>query len=229
MKLYQLTKTVMSITRNPSAFLKGITANSLDQPQNAFLTIHGRIVATFDQVNISDDEIWIVVENSFIEPLSQHIDRYARLSGVKIEKRNDLVFYDLESSAALEEADVAISQPAGRLILTSRTLKTNVSDNEFTVFRVQNNLPWLGIDYKDEFLLNVSDDRFVSYTKGCFLGQEPVAKVHNRSKPSWKLLVKEENSCSGDEKTKMTSRAIDPRSGNVIGFVFVRQSVQGMV
>ncbi|MBP6344212.1 MAG: hypothetical protein KA403_09765, partial [Candidatus Omnitrophica bacterium] len=62
----------------------------------------------------------------------------------------------------------------------------------------------------------------VSYTKGCFLGQEPIAKVHNRSKPTWKLVVRPEDESSPEDQAKMTSKTRDPQSGKIIGFVFVK-------
>jgi len=79
------------------------------------------------------------------------------------------------------------------------------------------------VDYQaDEFLLNIDESTYVSYTKGCFLGQEPVAKVHNRSKPTRKLVVMFEVECAPEEKPKMTSKIIDPISGRMQGFIFVK-------
>jgi folate-binding Fe-S cluster repair protein YgfZ len=72
-------------------------------------------------------------------------------------------------------------------------------------------------------LLNVSErEDLVSFTKGCFLGQEPISKVHNRSKPTWKLVVKSAEDCPPEERSKMTSQAIDPQTKKTRGFVFVK-------
>ena len=87
----------------------------------------------------------------------------------------------------------------------------SISDEEFTLFRLDHNIPLMGIDYQaDEFILNVHEYDYVSYTKGCFLGQEPVAKVHNRAQPSRQLIVQFEDQCSPEEAAKMTSKAMDP-------------------
>jgi len=69
--------------------------------------------------------------------------------------------------------------------------------------------------------LNVSENDFVSFTKGCFLGQEPIAKVHHRSRPTWKMVVRFEDESSVEEKVKMTSKTSDPGTGRILGFVFV--------
>ena len=47
---------VLSIKGSAAGFLNGITSNTLDAPLNAFLNLHGRIIATFRQKKISDDE-----------------------------------------------------------------------------------------------------------------------------------------------------------------------------
>ncbi len=222
MKLYLTHKTVLSFKNNPASFLNGLTSNTLEAPQNAFLTIHGKIIATFDQIKINDEEFWIVVETPLVEAVLNHLDRYARLSGVKMEKLAKKVYFDLDGDASLGPQDVTITQKRGRLVLTDQDLRSNVKDEEFTLFRLKNNIPLQGVDYTDDFLLNISEVDHVSFTKGCFLGQEPISKVHNRSKPTWKLTVKFEDECTQDEKQKMTSKTLDPESGKVIGFIFVK-------
>ena len=98
----------------------------------------------------------------------------------------------------------------------------SVSDDEFTLFRLDHHIPLMGVDYQaDEFILNVHEHDYVSYTKGCFLGQEPVAKVHNRAQPSRRLIVAFEDLCSPENAAKMTSKIIDPASGRFKGFVLV--------
>ena len=221
MKIYQLNKAVLRIKNNAAQFLQGLTSNDLDRPQNAFVTIHGRIIATFDQLRLSDDEFIILVEERFVDGLLNHVDKFVKLSGVKIERLKKNVYFDLEADAKLDAGDQAIPQRKGRLIITDKIFESNVSSQDFTLFRLKNNIPQHGIDYTDDFLLNVSED-FVSFTKGCFLGQEPIAKVHHRSKPSWKLLVKYEDECAPEEKEKMTSKILDPQIRRILGFVFVK-------
>src|SRR3989338_4392848 len=98
MLLYKLNKTVLSVSNNPGQFLNGITSNSLDKPRNAFLSFHGRIVAVFDQIKINEDEYWIVVETAFVEKLLAHIDRYVKLSNVKVQMLDKLVYFEPEMS-----------------------------------------------------------------------------------------------------------------------------------
>lgn len=223
MKLYKLNKTVLSFKNNPAQFLNGITANTPDEPRNVFLNIHGRIVTVFDQAKINDDEFWIILQRSNVDVLLEHINRYIKLSRVEVEELESHVYFDLEDHPdAIPEEALIIPQKRGRLIITDKKLETTVSDEEFTLFRLQNNIPVQGIDFNDDFVLNIGEEEFVSFTKGCFLGQEPVSKVHNRSRPTWQLVVKYEDQCDEQAKQKMTSKMLDPDTKRMLGFVFKR-------
>jgi folate-binding protein YgfZ len=221
MSFFKTTKKVLSLHNQPEKFLNGLTANSLDKPHNAFVNLHGRIIATFDQVKVNDDQFLLVIEENFMKDVIDHLDRFARLSKVEIKPVDFAVYFDLDGSYVPGKGEFAILQKHGQLLLTNQNLAPLISETEFTLFRLKNNIPLLGVDYKDEMLLNVSEEDFVSFTKGCFLGQEPIAKVHHRSRPTWKLVVKAEDECTPEEKAKMTSKTTDPQTGKTLGFVFI--------
>jgi folate-binding protein YgfZ len=56
--------------------------------------------------------------------------------------------------------------------------------------RVEAGLPWWGADVKAEenFPKECRLDGVVSYDKGCFLGQETLARMHHRGHPNWLLV-----------------------------------------
>ena len=224
MKIFRLYKTILSFTNHPFDFLNGLTSNDMGADKNAFLNIHGRIIVTFDQIKVSDDELWVVVGSDYVEAIQNHLDRYLKLSGVKLEVLSQNVYLELSFPRKRESSeflDPRVKPEDDSLTITEEEYENTMTDDEFTLYRLQNNMPLHGIDYTDEMVLNVSEE-FVSLTKGCYLGQEPVSKVYNRSKPRWKLVVRKESECSDDEKNKMTSKIQDPKTGEVSGFVFVK-------
>lgn len=85
MRLYKLPDIILSIKGNASGFLNGITSNTLDAPLNAFLNQHGRIIATFRQQRISDDEFLICVPAMAKDNLLKHLERYVKLAHVSID------------------------------------------------------------------------------------------------------------------------------------------------
>jgi len=206
MRLYKLDDTVLIVKGNAASFLNGITSNTLESPLNAFLTQHGRIIATIRQQRASDEEFFISVPACAADNLLKHLERYAKLSHVRLEPGHRGVYIGLDDNSIVWD-----SQPHAN----------SISDGEFTLYRLEHGMPLMGVDYQaDEFILNVHEDDYVSYTKGCFLGQEPVAKVHNRSKPSRKLIVVFEDQCPQDQTAKMTSKMRDA-NGRIKGFMFV--------
>jgi folate-binding protein YgfZ len=211
MRLYKLPDTVYSIKGNASGFLNGISSNVPQAPLNAFLNQHGRIIATFRQQKISDDEFLISVPSIARDSLLKHLERYVKLSHVSLGPSGQSSFIDLDTAQTVWAA-----QPQAG----------NISDEEFTLFRLDHKVPLMGVDYQaDEFILNVHEYDYVCYTKGCFLGQEPVAKVHNRAQPSRKLIVAFEDQCSGENTAKMTSKAKDAVSGRTMGFIFMNNKL----
>ncbi|HLD70229.1 MAG TPA: hypothetical protein VJA17_05635 [Candidatus Omnitrophota bacterium] len=226
MKIYKLNKAVLSVRNNPSQFLNGLTSNTLDKPKNAFLDVHGKIIAAFDQLQMNDGEFFVLIERPFVEAVLKHLERFAKLSKAVIQEKDFKVYFDLEGNYSLsfggDSNEFAIPQKRGQLIVSRKDLENTVSDQEFTLFRLRNNIPTHGIDYQNEMLLNVDEEEYVSFTKGCFLGQELVAKVHNRSKPTWKLVVKYEDGHSQEQRQEMTSRMIDPETNRIFGFAFVK-------
>lgn len=224
MKLIKLNKSIFLFQNNAAGFLNGLTSNTVEAAHNAFLTIHGMIIATFDQLKLSDGEVVAVFEPAVVPTILAHLDRYMKLSAVKAVPLTRNVYFDLDGDMKIENGEWKIEQNKGDLLITDRVLDSNVSADDFTLFRLRHHIPLQGIDYNDDFLLNVSESTHVSFTKGCFLGQEPIAKVHNRSKPTWKMTVKYLDECGNDEKSKMTSTVADPANGRIKGFVFVKNA-----
>lgn len=211
MRVYRLDQVVISVRGKAEQFLNGLTSNSLDKPLNAFVNIHGRLIATCFQKKANEDEFLLAVIPSAVDPLLKHLELYAKLSHTQLAVTSLKSYIDIET---------------GQVIFNADDLNNQVSAEEFILFRLNKKLPLMGVDYQtDEFILNIDpDNQYVSFTKGCFLGQEPVAKVHNRSKPSKKLVVKFEDECTDEGKSQMTSKAKDPHTGRTKGFIFVKNN-----
>jgi folate-binding protein YgfZ len=60
----------------------------------------------------------------------------------------------------------------------------------WNIRRVENGLPWFGSDVtEDNFPKEVRLNDHVSYEKGCYLGQETIARMHHRGHPNWQLVA----------------------------------------
>jgi folate-binding protein YgfZ len=55
--------------------------------------------------------------------------------------------------------------------------------------RIEAGRPWFGVDVTEEnFPAETPFESHVSYEKGCYLGQETIARMHYRGHPNWKLV-----------------------------------------
>ena len=54
--------------------------------------------------------------------------------------------------------------------------------------RVETGSPWWGNDVNDNFPKECRLDGVVDYEKGCYLGQETLARMHHRGHPNWLLV-----------------------------------------
>jgi len=162
----------------------------------------------------------MLIEAPFVERLLTHVKKYQALSDVVISEESLSVYFDLDGSYSPRENDIVIRQKSGKVIVTSNELESKVSEEEFTLFRLKHAIPVQGIDYDQEMLLNLGDETLVDYDKGCYLGQEIIARVHYRGKAPKKLVVLTEELCIPKEVYKITSKAVDPRTKKLSGFVF---------
>lgn len=193
MRLYNCSKSVLSIKGDVVKFLNAYTSNTPDKPRTAFLDKSGRIVAVADQLLLGQDEALIVIESRFVERISAHLAPFLQFLSTKVRVDEILkVYFDLEGLYGLSKGEWAIPQKKGQLIVTSKEFPAPVTEEEFKKFRLEIGLPVQGLDFDNEMLLCVGDEEYVSYTKGCYLGQEIIARVHFKGAPPKKLVAKKE-------------------------------------
>ena len=223
MRLYRLSNKIVLRVKNKAAeFLNAYTTNTVSAPRSAFVNIRGQVVCAFDQMVIGPEKVLVVIEKQYFDRLLAHLDKYLKLGDTLIEKAPEFhLYFDLDDRHEPRRGELFVPQKQGKLIGVLDEADSNVSEEEFRLFRLENNIPVQGVDYEEELLLNVADEEFVSYTKGCYLGQEIIARVHHRSKPPKRLTVKSLDQCSEKEAFEMTSKSVDPETGKTLGFVFV--------
>ncbi|HLC63166.1 MAG TPA: hypothetical protein VJJ21_02505 [Candidatus Nanoarchaeia archaeon] len=183
---------VSKLTQDQEKFLNSLTTNELDKPVNAFLDKLGKLIVLVYQLK-KKDAIYLSIPNKYEQQLNQHLQPYLRLSKVKMEKTNLKAVHIVPEKEEEEIGTLIIQQNIGYITLLENVdqLKhlKEVSEEEYKKIRLENNLPSQGIDFNNEMFLEVNIPEAISYTKGCYLGQEIIARVHHKSKPS-KILTR---------------------------------------
>jgi folate-binding protein YgfZ len=137
------------------------------------------------------------------------------------------VGFDLLCASQATESVLAALQSAGAV---------TVSEAAAEIVRVESGRPRYGIDIDESTIPQEAglNERAVSFTKGCYVGQETVARLHYRGKPNRHLrgLHLSEPTVSGTELHlgeppvgKLTSTVLSPAFGP-IGLALLRREAE---
>jgi folate-binding protein YgfZ len=160
-------------------------------------------------------------------PADEHANRAGSIAGARVL----LVRTDAGVDVVCDSADTAAVREA---LLTAGAVEIEAATAE--VLRVEHGRPRYGIDLDDSVIPQEAglNERAVSFTKGCYVGQETVARLHYRGKPNRHLrgLRLHDGVAPGTplqlgdrEVGRLTSVALSPRFGPV-GLALVRREAQ---
>ncbi len=229
-------KIVIKVTGNVKRLLKGLSVADDPDEKNAFINSFGKIIVLFDQI-IIDDTLYLAINKQFETRLKEHLDKYLRLNKSIMEKLDLKVIHIIE--CPVEDHDkikgIKIKQKKGNLILVKnipeKLLSTpELDDESYNAIRIENNMSEQGIDFDQEMILNTNWKDLVSYTKGCYLGQEVMARVKNLGKSPKKMIrvlfdkLPENNAIMSEGKIigNITSYAYSKKYDKYIAFCMVK-------
>jgi folate-binding protein YgfZ len=163
--------------------------------ESAFLTPKGKLVSHFRVGRTADDELWLDIDPP-ANDLADWLVRYRFRTKVEIEDRSTSVATVLGPCASelardqqivvTEDAvtfggmlgDVPVADVHGTL--HADALEAAPQD-VFEIVRVEAGVPRFGVDYTTDHLPQEAGlTRVVPIDKGCYVGQETVARIHFR-------------------------------------------------
>ena len=111
-----------------------------------------------------------------------------------------------------------------------------ISDELYEILRIENGLPLYGVDMDETTIIpELGIDGLISYNKGCYIGQEIIARIHFRghvAKRLTGLVFEAENaeikpndeikSFDGKNAGRITSVTFSPKLQKIIALAFVR-------
>ncbi len=165
----------------------------------------------------------------FVEDLSEKY-RFFRVqgSGFRVQD-SDLIWFQNDFGADYFVPVESAEQFANEL---QKQNAVEISDELYEILRVENGVPLYGIDAGEETIVPELGDELISYNKGCYIGQEIIARIHFRGHVAKRLtgLILESEAAAGDELKspdgksagKITSVAFSPTLGKHVALAFVR-------
>ena len=161
-----------------ATFLQGYVTSDLDEVQNeygaatALTDIKGRVLANGWHYG-TKEKISLVLHASLLDPIAEHLGRYMVFSKSSISQDSN----DMDVAEECSSQSIVLNPMGWHLV---RQVSTEPN--------------WPGLTFKERFplvtdqtsgsflpqMLSLTEHGAVSFTKGCYLGQEIVARAQHR-------------------------------------------------
>ena len=160
-------------------FLHGLTtcnvealAESGGHTWGAILSPKGRVLSVIEMVRNPDD-VMIHVEPSLTDKTLALLEKHAVMDEVVFERIEAPAHRVWSSAADAWGAAPILAPPPGDV----------AADDEVEALRVEAGILRYGVDVDEDcFPFETPLARFLDYNKGCYVGQEPVFRVHSQGK-----------------------------------------------
>jgi len=153
------------------------------------LTPKARVIAPLLVWRRGEDDVLLLTEPELGEVVRTHLTR------MRFAARCELELEQHTSTIVFGPAEGIPNRDYGRpaVEVLDATLEPSLSDDELERLRIEAVTPRFGSEIDDRVLPAEAglDERAISFTKGCYPGQEPVARQHYRGKVNRRLRVLE--------------------------------------
>lgn len=153
------------------------------------LTPKARVIAPLLVWRRGPDDVLLLTEPELGEVVRAHLTRmrFAARCEIELESHSSTILF--AEGEGIPNRDYG--RPAVEVL--DSALAATVSDDELERLRIEAVTPRFGSEIDDRVLPAEAglDARAVSFTKGCYPGQEPIARQHYRGKVNRKLRVLE--------------------------------------
>ena len=181
-------------------FLQRMLSNDVTEaPCRAMLlTPKARLIAPLVVVRRADDDFLLLTEPGLGETVGATLlrARFAAKVEIESEEHTSVVVFGEDGGIPNEE----LGEPGSELL--DADVAPTLSADEVERIRIESAAPAWGKELDDTILPAEAglDETHVSFTKGCYPGQEPIARLHYRGQANRALRVLEvEGAEPGDE------------------------------
>ena len=191
--------------------------------QAMLLTPKARLIATVLVVRRVEDDFLLLTEPGLGEAVTSTLSRARFAAKVEIEPEEHTSVVALGEDGEIPNDE--LGEPGAELI--DSDLEPTLSVDEVERLRIEAARPAWGKELDDSILPAEAglDETHVSFTKGCYPGQEPIARLHYRGKVNRSLRALEvEGAQPGEEihyGEKVVGRVTSAVRDRALGFVRV--------
>jgi folate-binding protein YgfZ len=157
------------VSNDVEALAEGAACDAL------LLTAKARVIAPLKVLRRGRDDFLLLTEPELGEAL------HAQLLRMRLAAKVDVAREEHESWLVLGGDEILDERPPGEV----------VSEEEYERWRIESGIPKWGREIDERVLPGEAglDETHISFTKGCYPGQEPIARQHYRGKVNRRLRV----------------------------------------
>jgi folate-binding protein YgfZ len=207
-------------------FLQRMVSNDVEQDvcEALLLTPKARVIAPLLVVRRSPEDFLLLTEPGLGETVRSALLRARFAARVEVEPethRSTVVVGEAEGGIPVRD----YGEPSVEVL--DADLEQTLDAAALERLRILAGTPVWGKEIDDRVLPAEAglDERAISFTKGCYPGQEPVARQHHRGKVNRRLRVLEVESASPDDEIvldgKVVGRVTSAVPGYALGYVRV--------
>jgi len=193
------------------------------------LTPKARVIAPLVVWRRGDEDFLLLTEPELGEVVRAHLTR------LRLRARCEIEAEEHESSLVLGgERGFATDWPGARELVDG-SVEPTLSEDELELRRIEAGVPRWGREIDDRILPAEAglEATHVSFSKGCYPGQEPVARLHFRGHPNRGLRVlelaevpeRDAPLLHGEREVGRVTSAVRREDGSVIALAYVRTEV----
>ena len=155
----------------------------------SFCNVQGRVIASAF-IQERNDQYDLILSSEIIDDLENHLQRYILRSKVLIEQSDEKTFgaYKSDIHDDSKECRSLKNDPKRVLTLSSQvpeSIDNFITSEEWIRCDIENSIAIINKENTEKFIpqmLNLDILDAVSFSKGCYTGQEVVARVQHRGK-----------------------------------------------
>jgi folate-binding protein YgfZ len=199
------------------------------------LTSKARVIAPLRVFRRADDDFLLLTEPGLGERVRAELvrSRFAAKAEIEPEEHSSVVVFgsDLSGIPNPDYGEAAVE------LLDEEPGGEHVSEEELELLRIRARTPRFGREIDDRVLPAEAGlvERAVSFTKGCYPGQEPIARLHHRGHANRGLRLLELQTDEvpaldsevrfGEKAVGRVTSAVQDGDGRVVALAYVRREV----
>ena len=234
-------------------FLNGLITNDVakleenSQMSAAFPNAQGRLIAVV-RVMRKDDKFLFETESATHEKVFQNLFRFTFAGDFFVEDLSESYRYfsitncksQITNAISFETKfgqDIFVPNNAAEDFLNELKDAVEVGEELYETLRIEQGIPLYGVDMDETTIVpELGIDDLISYNKGCYIGQEIIARIHFRGHVAKQMrglvlseppavaggLNSELKSVEGKNAGRITSSTFSPKLQKTIALAFVR-------